>query len=396
MIRTARFALIAVLMAATLAPSPIQAAPASAFPPQVVVDVYQPPSPMMAAGKAYLVYELYITNGQSAPLQLTEMRVAGGGGASDAAFDFKGQALADMMHPVGVVGTPSDPSVLGPGARTIVFMWLPFDKLPLVPDTLLHTLTFETAETSVQPLAIDAAPVTVSTAQPVVIGPPLRGDRWVALNAPSNASPHRRAHMVLNGRAYYPQRYAIDYLQIGEGGLSYKGDQSRNESYYCYDADVLAVADGRVVVVKDGIPNNVPRAGTRSVVMTPDTAMGNYLVIDIGYGRYACYAHLIPGSIMVRQGDRVTRGQVVAKLGNTGNSTEPHLHFQVIDGPSFLASNGVPYAFDEFFVRSMKIAGDPAGGGLGMPALDIDMASPPERRTNELVLENTVMKFSDR
>jgi murein DD-endopeptidase MepM/ murein hydrolase activator NlpD len=71
-------------------------------------------------------------------------------------------------------------------------------------------------------------------------------------------------------------------------------------------------------------------------------------VLDLGDGRYAFYAHLLPGSVTVREGDRVTMGQQIAELGNTGSSDGPHLHFQVMDGPSALASDGMPYVFDAF------------------------------------------------
>jgi murein DD-endopeptidase MepM/ murein hydrolase activator NlpD len=76
------------------------------------------------------------------------------------------------------------------------------------------------------------------------------------------------------------------------------------------------------------------------------TVGGNYVAIDIGHGRYALYAHVQPGSLRVKVGDRVKRGQIVALLGNSGNSTEPHVHFQIADGPTFLSSEGIPYAMN--------------------------------------------------
>jgi murein DD-endopeptidase MepM/ murein hydrolase activator NlpD len=110
---------------------------------------------------------------------------------------------------------------------------------------------------------------------------------------------------------------------------------------------VLAVADGRVVALKDGVPENVPDPVARAVSMTMETVGGNFVALDIGHGRYALYGHLIPGSLEVKLGDLVKRGQVLAHLGNSGNSTEPHLYFQIADAPSFLVANGLTDLYDQ-------------------------------------------------
>jgi hypothetical protein len=102
------------------------------------------------------------------------------------------------------------------------------------------------------------------------------------------------------------------------------------------------------VGVKDGIMENVPNAAKMAVPITLETIGGNYVMEDIGGGRYAFYAHLIPGTIGVRVGDSVSAGERLAKLGNSGNSTEPHLHFHVCDGPSPLLCNGLPFEIDYF------------------------------------------------
>lgn len=146
------------------------------------------------------------------------------------------------------------------------------------------------------------------------------------------------------------QEFAIDLVQPNENGL-FLLDQP-NEAYGFYGADVLAAADGDVVVVKDFRPEN-PRAGLRAETdvsqvyrehgMKAITA-GNYVIIRHPHGECSFYAHLIRGSIRVREGDRVRQGQVMGALGNCGSSDAPHLHFHLMDGAE-LGARGLPCRF---------------------------------------------------
>jgi murein DD-endopeptidase MepM/ murein hydrolase activator NlpD len=117
-------------------------------------------------------------------------------------------------------------------------------------------------------------------------------------------------------------------------------------SYAYYGAQVLSVAGGTVVRVHDGEPEQTPPSFPPP--FDPETAGGNWVVVRIGHGRYAAYAHLQPNSLTVRPGDRVRRGQVLGLLGNSGSSTAPHLHFQVMDRPSVGGADGRPYEFARF------------------------------------------------
>lgn len=135
------------------------------------------------------------------------------------------------------------------------------------------------------------------------------------------------------------------------------------------------MADGAVVLVRDGIPDNVPRAAARAVPITPETLPGNVVVLDIGGGRFAYYGHVQRGSLRVKPGDKVRRGQVLGLLGNSGNSDEPHLHFHVADSASMLESEGVPYVIDSF-----------------------ETLTPPsawQRRQNELPMQGAIVRFPE-
>jgi murein DD-endopeptidase MepM/ murein hydrolase activator NlpD len=123
------------------------------------------------------------------------------------------------------------------------------------------------------------------------------------------------------------------------------GDTAVNDSWVFYGAPVLAVADATVVAAEDRFADQIP---DQARPVTLEEADGNHVVLDLGSGRYAFYAHLEPGSVAVRVGDRVCRGQQLGRLGNSGSSTGPHLHFHVSDGISALDADGLPYAFDAF------------------------------------------------
>lgn len=110
---------------------------------------------------------------------------------------------------------------------------------------------------------------------------------------------------------------------------------------------MLAVAAGVVAVTNDGLPDNVPRQAP-SPPITPETSTGNYVIIDVGGGNYALYAHLQSGSLRVSVGSTVTKGAVIGRVGNSGNSAEPHLHFQMCNVIAVLECDGQPYVFERF------------------------------------------------
>jgi murein DD-endopeptidase MepM/ murein hydrolase activator NlpD len=217
-----------------------------------------------------------------------------------------------------------------------------------------------------------------------VLGPPLRGGGWLAANGPAPVTGHRRALIPVEGAATIAQRFAIDYVQLDERGRTFAGDSLKNQSYHAYGEDVLAVTDGRVAAVKDGIPENVPGITSRAVPITLETVGGNFVILDVGGGRYAFYAHLQPGSLRVRQGDRVRRGQVLGLVGNSGNSTEPHLHFHLSDGTSPLGAEGVPYVHQTFDLS-----------GRCEPTLTGCKRTRPETRRREIPMGNMIVGFPE-
>jgi murein DD-endopeptidase MepM/ murein hydrolase activator NlpD len=135
-------------------------------------------------------------------------------------------------------------------------------------------------------------------------------------------------------------------------------------------------------------PNRCP--GKLPDGATIQMAAGNHVVVDIGQGRFAFYAHMQPGSLKVKVGDQVTTGQVLGLLGNTGNTDTPHLHFHIMDGPSPLLANGLPYVFTSFTGQGRLTDEQPLFTG-GAVTIDKEALSGPHE--NELPLYDQVVSF---
>ncbi|MFE5920611.1 M23 family metallopeptidase [Streptomyces sp. NPDC002285] len=188
--------------------------------------------------------------------------------------------------------------------------------------------------------------------EPLEVAPPVTG-RWSALNSPADRTPSHGVHA-------HGQTYAIDILAEPEPGKR-PGFHwlwpiaRRPQDFPAFEAPILAVADATVVRAVDGQRDHLSRnslAGLLYLMLIEGSVremaglrriLGNHLILDLGNGTYAAYAHLRRGSLTVREGDRVHAGQVIARCGNSGNSSEPHLHFQLMDGPDPDSARGVPF-----------------------------------------------------
>jgi peptidase M23-like protein len=170
-------------------------------------------------------------------------------------------------------------------------------------------------------LAIQVARINLPPHDAVVIDSPLTGEWYVV---------HGGRSSLLNGGHYVlkAQRDALDLVKLANG-RTYEGDRDRLTSYAAFGQTVRAPADGRVTFAADGIADQP--IGSSDTVQPA----GNHVIVDIGGGRYVMLAHLRRGSLGVAQGDRVQRGQPIAEVGNSGNTSEPHLHIQVQNEPTF-------------------------------------------------------------
>ena len=307
------------------------------------IQTFVPTTPVVfhADGGSHLCYEIFLTNLSKDAWILQSITPVADDGSAFPVIDGK-NLQTTLEHP----GRPTlkDDALfeLAPGERVVVFVWINLSGP--APKELKHELVYKRAS-GPQLFEMTAGKTAVSTTLPAIAAP-LRGKNWVAANGPSNKSLHRRTIIVIAGTPHLAQRFAIDWVQADDKGLTHRGDKNDNHSYYCYGSEALAVADATVVEVKDGIPENTPGGGPLAVEINLDTIAGNHVNLDLGNGVFAMYAHLQPGSLRVKVGDKVSSGQVIGLVGNTGNSSEPHLHFQLMDHNSPLGSEGMPYAMD--------------------------------------------------
>jgi len=368
-----------------------------------VVSVPAPPTPFRAGGKTHLVYELHITNFFIPTYFLEKGEVFGDREGKKPLLSYEGKDFDDIILHLGESSKTADNRRIEGGKRIVVFMWVTVDDKAKIPVELHHRLTFRKKGDPKGRVAVLEKPtVKIKKEAPLVISPPLRGDGWVALDAPSNnrkLSDHRFALGPFQGKPYIAQRFAIDWMKLGKNGKLFKGDYSKNKNWHCYNQKLYAVADGVVVMARDNIPENTPMSNKYIVPITQETVCGNFVVLDIGNDRYALYAHLKPGSLRVKVGDRVRRGQVIGHLGNTGNSEAPHLHFH-ITGPIdkfALAATGYPYEINSFVeMGRLDVSSDK------MTADDIKVLSwrpkpgdKGKKRRNEMPLPCAVINFSE-
>ena len=157
------------------------------------------------------------------------------------------------------------------------------------------------------------------------------------------------------------QRFALDLL-IWRAQGTFEGDGTRNEQYFCWGKPVFAPAEGTVVTAEDGASDNAPGFAN------PQRLYGNNVVIDHGNGEYSLLAHMMRNSLLVKAGDHVQRGQLIGKTGNSGVSTEPHLHYQLMDSPQWLKAHGLPSVFCDFIADGKQVVrGEPKRGQLVSP-----------------------------
>ena len=348
-------------------------------------------------GRYHVVYELLLTNARAVPATLRAVEVLDAGDDTTV-LRREGDKLVELVRTLDA--QPAKNAVIPPNQSRMVYLTVGFDSEEDVPESLDHRFELKAADgpaaTEPSKMSYRAAPVDLWDREVPVFAPPLEGEGWLAVNGccgPDGV--HRSTVLPVDAKLYDSQRFAIDWMRIDADGQIVVGDPSKNENWVDYGAKVMAAADGEVIATLDDLKNNVPGKLPDPTTITIKTVDGNHVIIDHGDGFYSFYAHLQPGSVKVEVGDQVQAGDQLGLLGNTGNTSAPHLHFHVMSGPSALGSDGVPYVLDSFELAE----------GATEAELDAALVEGEERfpsraeldpvvgRQDELPLDNAIVNF---
>ncbi len=355
----------------------------------LILAVHDAPVPFNGSdGRQHLVYEVWITNFTSGDATVERVDVLGDG-KPIAMLDRA--AIATRLQPAG----RRDATVVLPGGGTsLLFVHLTLPTDANLPELIVHRVGAEisAAPPSMRHMTLEGGGFAMNHRPAIVIGPPLRGAGYIAADSCCDATRHTRATVPVNGRVRIAQRYAVDWERLDDANRIYAGPREQLTSYTIYGKEAIAVADARVVTAIDGLPEQIP--GKFPDALPLDQADGNAVVLDLGGRRFALYAHFKRGSVRVRPGDSVKRGEVLGLVGNSGNSIAPHLHFHVMDGAFPLDSNGLPYEIDEFEITGQSPGTEAfdTAEAEGTP-LPVQPVTPPRRVRNALPLDQGIVRF---
>lgn len=329
-------------------PGPQQAVQVS---PGLNMSVPFAPVPVMNSDGANLAYELELSRAAGPAIVPEKVEVIDPD-TGNVLWTADGDVLAALWHPAADPPPTAEERWNGTGKVPVprVSVWFIVNESD-VPARLAHRLTLNRSAEKLPPLTVTGGNVTVrKDRKPVVIGSPMKGPGWLAMETTSPFTHHFRSQLTLRNVTRVPQRYAQDWIYVDPAtGRTMEGNASLAKSYFGYGKEIHAVANGTVADMLDGLPD-------LELTYSPpppaaETAAGNYVIEDLGNGKFACYAHMVNGSVRVKKGDTLTEGQVIGLMGNSGNSDIPHLHFQVVtDTPSFLGAEGYPHVYRSFEV----------------------------------------------
>ena len=343
-------------------------------------------------GRYHVVYEFQLTKRRS-----IRRRWSGGGARRGPPAPVETLSAAeiiagDMLHFADRL--PATETTLDPNETAVLFIDLAFDKRRRIPSALEHRFTVG----GISPFShlpsqfrYVAGRVAVSEGRPPVQISPLAGKGWLASDGCCTTTGHVVAMYGLNGKLQATERFAADWIQIDPSGRTYSGDRSDPRSWVGYGAKIYATADGVVSKAVDNQQDQVPGSFPSALLFSQFP--GNEVVITHADGFSSVFAHLKPGSVRVEAGDRVRAGQVIARLGNSGASAAPHLHYHVVNGRAGARADGYPYEVDSFKVAGTATREQLGAALQGEPAFPARDLLNPVRHRRELPMDFTINDF---
>ena len=350
-------------------------------------------------GRLHIAYELVLTGATPYAVDVEQLEVRDAR-THRVLLSLAGDALSSRMNPVGGAPrgvTPPPTTLLGASGSAVIWLDVLVRRKAGLPRVLEHRIVSSTRPPAgEEPIRFTSliGRVPLRSRPPLKLGPPVRSGIWGAgEGCCDNDTHHRRGLLVVDGNQVVPQRFAIDWMRLDEQHRAWVGDPTRLSSYLSYGQPLIAAASGRVVEARDGFENHTPPENP-----TPPPFVdlpGNRVTLRVGPGLYLLYAHMKRGSVRVRVGQRVRRGQMLGQLGNSGNSATPHLHLQVQTRPSF-ASDGLPFVFGRFRFLGQLTSPDLSDEILGLRPngqLPFAPASDPGTRRHQMPLDRSVVRF---
>ncbi|GAB3798764.1 M23 family metallopeptidase [Humibacter antri] len=350
----------------------------------LLVQPVQPAQVVPASdGRNHVEYDLLVVNAFGEPVTLTDVIVSGPEG--NRLLTVTGRSLAAATQSLY---THAASPVVAASAAVIVEVDLALPSGAAVPARVSNRIDYSLPAAPdamiVDDTTVQGPTVDVDRTHAVRIESPLAGKGWLATSACCSPNVHRDLRLSAGGlQLTTSETFAVDWA-LARGDRIYDGAGSTNEQFYGFGAPVLAVADGTVVATQDGIAESVPF--TSSAPETKEGFGGNSIMLKVGNGVYAFYGHLQTGSIAVHVGEKVKAGQVLGKLGNTGPSQGPHLHFGLLDSTDAFTGTSLPFVITKATLTGTVDFASSAGDTLAIS---------PESRAlkNVYPLYGTIMDF---
>ena len=361
----------------------------------IVASVSTEPTPVTGTdGRMHLAYELLLINATTTEATIDSVQAVHG----EADEVLKEYAGDDLLSHARVIGEQDAGTTVGLRGGQAALIWLDVtvEDREALPGVLRHRIavTFAEAPNPLLPaqLTETVAQTPVSDTPAPVIASPLDGSNWLNGNGCcEEVSPHRGAANPINGQYFFAERFAVDWVQLDESMRIFDGEPTEMSSYAYYDAPVHAVADGTIVAVVDYLEDQPPGSDPAPGTLQVTEFGGNHVVQRFeqdGHTYYAFYAHLAPGSASgyVEVGQEVDAGDLLGRLGNSGNSDSPHLHFHVMDSPNPLASNGLPFVFGSQELVGTVDGNDALEAALQGEPVQMTPAGPSGEREDQMPL----------